>query len=166
MRCWQRQGQLAYAVHCIASEALMRFRQSHPFFKAGSIHPAILPHTSAPIMPIGKRLSSHTIKPRNILHSEGRDRSWSETLTVSGRWPRRHSGRSRQTAGCADPGPHAALTTGQGLKLKKHKTKQQFMLLKSPGSAITPLLITQQKRYTRSPLLLQTGNTRGINVTV
>lgn len=120
MRCWQCQGQLAYAVHCIASEALMLFCQSHPFLEAGSIHPAFPPPHIHPHNAKWKRLSSHTIKAKNIRHSK----SESQTLTMSGRWPRRHSGHSRQTAGCADPGPRAALTTGQWLKLQKKTTKK------------------------------------------
>lgn len=87
----------------------MRFCQSHPFLKAGSIHPVFPPTHIYPHDAKWKRLSSHTVKPRNILQS----RSYSETLTVLRRWPRHHSGHSRQTAGCADPGPYAALTTGQ-----------------------------------------------------
>lgn len=160
MRCWQCQGQPAYAVHCISSEALMRFCQSHPFLKAGSIHPVFPPTHIHPHDAKWKRLSSHTVKPRNILQS----RSYSEKLTVSRRWPRHHSGHSRQTAGCADPGPYAALTTGQWLKLKKKK--KELVLLKTAGSAVTPQLITMQTWWGESSLLLQTERTRGIKVSL
>lgn len=105
----------------------MRFCQSHPFLKASSIHPAFPPPHIHPHNANWKRLSCCTIIPTNISHSEGRDKSKSGTLTASGRWPRHHSGHSRQTAGCADPGPHAAPTTGQGLKLRENKTRVTAM---------------------------------------
>lgn len=58
----------------------------------------------------------------------------SKILTVSGQWPRRHSRHSHQTAECADPGPHAGLTTGQGLILN-NKT-EELLLVRTARSTI------------------------------
>lgn len=92
-----------------------------------------------------------------------------EILTVSGRWLRHHSRHSHQTAEHADPGPHAGLTTGQGLTLK-NKT-EELLPGRTVGGTIfflkyrITLLITLQKWCTLSLWLQQKGETKGINVT-